>query len=90
LVTIITTNHIDKLDEALLRTGRIDLKIEVPKPSHKEISQYMSLFFERPIEIQGDFSITMSDVQDICLKNRHNPEEAIQRINSKINLEIVK
>lgn len=90
LVTIITTNHIDKLDEALLRTGRIDLKIEVPKPTHKEISQYMSLFFERPIEIFGEFNMTMSDVQDICLKHRANPEEAIQRINSKINLEIVK
>lgn len=90
LVTIITTNHIEKLDDALLRTGRIDLKIEVPKPTHVEISEYMSLFFEKPITIVGEFNITMSDVQDICLKHRNSAEDAIQRINSKINLEIVK
>lgn len=84
LTTIITTNHIDKLDEALLRTGRVDVKMEIPRPSDREISSYLSLFYEEPINVVGNFSITMSDIQEICLRHRHCPEEATEEIISLI------
>lgn len=71
LMTIITTNHIEKLDSALLRTGRIDNKMEIPLPSDKEISLYLSIFYGNDIHIEGNFNITMSDVQEICLRNRY-------------------
>lgn len=80
LIVIITTNHIEKLDEALMRTGRIDLKMRVPLPSEKEISEYLSLFYETPLELSGEFSLKMSDVQEICLKNRKDSSEAIKQI----------
>lgn len=86
LITIITTNHIDKLDEALLRTGRIDMKIEIPIPTDKEISEYLSIFYKKPtFVIQGNFNLRMSDVQEICLKNKANIEDAVKELNrSKI------
>lgn len=85
LITIITTNHLEKLDDALIRTGRIDNLIEIPKPSDKEISEYFTLFYETPIEIKGTFNLTMSDIQEICIKNKNNSELAIKKLyNEKI------
>jgi chaperone BCS1 len=37
LITFITTNHIDRLDNALLRPGRIDLKIEITYATKKQL-----------------------------------------------------
>lgn len=84
LITIITTNHIDKLDEALLRTGRIDEKIEVPKPSSKEINLYMQVFYNKPSKpIKGKFAVTMSDVQEICLRNHTDMVVAYKELMEK-------
>lgn len=84
LITIITTNHLEKLDEALLRTGRIDVKMEVPKPSDREINKYYETFFNIPLYIEGHFDLKMSDVQEICLRNKLCPELAKQELIDKI------
>ena len=81
LITIITTNHIDKLDEALLRTGRIDTKLEIPLPSSKEISEYLSIFYNIPnFVIEGNFNLKMSDVQEICLQNKNSIDNAVKQL----------
>ncbi len=84
LITIITTNHIEKLDEALIRTGRIDVKLEVSKPSYKEINEYYKVFFNEQLELEGQFNLTMSDVQEICLRNKLCPQIAKQELFEKI------
>lgn len=78
LITIITTNHIEKLDHALLRTGRMDVKIEVPKPGKAEVEEYMSIFYNEPIKLESyqDCCKTMSDIQEICLLNKNNSLKA--------------
>lgn len=83
VIVVITTNHIEKLDEALLRTGRIDMKMEIPLPTDKEISEYLSVFYGEPMEVQeGKYALKMSDVQEICLQNRYSlPGEVIKIIN---------
>jgi len=81
LITIITTNHIEKLDEALLRTGRIDTKIEIPLPTSKEISEYLSIFYNKPnFTIEGDFNLKMSDIQEICLQNKNSLDNAVKQL----------
>lgn len=86
LITIITTNHVEKLDEALLRTGRVDMKIEVPLPEAREISEYLSIFYDTEVDISGSFSLKMSDVQEICIKNRNNLKQAIKEIRNERKL----
>jgi len=47
IITIITTNHIDKLDPALLRPGRVDLSIELSEITDVEIKSYIARFFPK-------------------------------------------
>lgn len=84
LITIITTNHIEKLDEALIRTGRIDIKMEITKPTSKEINEYYEIFFKIPLDIQGNFDLKMSDVQEICIKNMDCANVAKKELIEKI------
>lgn len=88
LITIITTNHIEKLDPALIRTGRVDLKREVPLPCEREISEYLTIFYSKEITITGEFTLTMSDVQDICLHNKKDPDKAVAQLLSHIESEV--
>lgn len=81
IITIVTTNHINKLDPALLRDGRIDMKIEINNPTSLLVNEYLRLFYNGPAPhqyINGEYkeNIPMSAVQNICLKS-DSPEEAV-------------
>lgn len=39
LITFITTNHIEVLDDALLRSGRIDVQEEVGLPNAEQVAR---------------------------------------------------
>jgi ATP-dependent Zn protease len=41
VIFILTTNHIDKLDDAIRRDGRTDVKLEISKPNKDTIKRYM-------------------------------------------------
>jgi len=44
-IFVLTTNHIDKLDPALLRSGRVDLKIEFPLAAAKQMKAMFRSFY---------------------------------------------
>lgn len=44
-ILVMTTNHVDRLDPALIRPGRIDLRIEVPTLGRQEASDYADRVF---------------------------------------------
>lgn len=70
-IFILTTNHKDKLDEALLRKGRIDMQIEMNYPNKKEVEEFLSCFYEKNIILSSyDKKLPMSDIQNICLNNK--------------------
>lgn len=73
VITILTTNHIEKLDPALIRAGRADLKIEVSNPSAELVQEYLELFYGAPVgPLQIKKDISMSAVQELCIANKND------------------
>ncbi|MBA7544456.1 Proteasome-associated ATPase [subsurface metagenome] len=69
-IVIMTTNHIELLDPALIRPGRIDFKAEIVNPEFEEVKSYMELFYDRPLDIQKNGyqnPFPMSKIQNFCM-----------------------
>lgn len=81
-IVIATTNYYDRLDEAVKRYGRFDLKIEM-KQFDKEDAQQMCDLYGLKLEklVEGSdkkgFTISPSQLQAICLENVDNEMKKI-------------
>lgn len=81
VITVITTNHIERLDDALLREGRCDVKIEIPNPGREEIQEYLRLFFNKEISIANVSECRgMATIQEICIRHKGNYQAAVREI----------
>lgn len=81
VLIIMTTNHIEKLDEALIRPGRIDMKLEIPYADVLQVQEYLGMFYEQPCEkLDIKKRIPMSQVQNICLQYPHDMDSALEQI----------
>lgn len=80
---ILTTNHPEKLDEALVRAGRIDRKVEIGNATCDQAHRLFLRFFDsrdQATRFSGalpDGGLSMADLQGILLDNRADPEGAI-------------
>jgi len=48
-IIIMTTNHVEKLDPALIRPGRIDLNINFKKASIKDINEILNFYWKQEV-----------------------------------------
>lgn len=83
LFTIITTNHIDSLDPALIRPGRMDEKLLIDNPTGSLAAQYISLFYGQQCSGLSLSGVSMSGVQEVCMRNKHSMDEAICSLKTK-------
>ena len=69
-IMIITTNYIEKLDPALIRPGRIDLKLEVGYVNREIFDQFSMSFFGRYLveSIYIPDKLTCAELQDMVLQ----------------------
>jgi len=72
VVFILTTNHIEKLDPALRRDGRIDVSLEITKPNIETKGRYVSFIKkfknDETIEVNLENDVTLSTLQQELLK----------------------
>ncbi len=80
-VVVMTSNHVDRLDPALVRPGRVDLRIEFPLAGAVEIATIYGRFFEgRRLDVPLGMSLAPAEVQAICLQYAGDPEAAARRL----------
>ena len=84
-IFIMTTNHIEKLDPALIRPGRCDVKLEVSNASCDQLESMFVRFFpgrEADARIYAsripENEISMAQIQNHLVANKSSPEKAIE------------
>ena len=86
LIIVATTNHIEKLDSALLRKGRFDEVIKVDLLEKKEIMKMFSLYFPDNKEFLNKANsivyspITGSNLQDLIITYSEDPEKILENL----------
>ena len=82
-IVIATTNYYDKLDEAVKRYGRFDLKIEMNEFNKYQAIEMCNLYDLKLYDLvdnsnEKDFTISPSYLQALCLENI---DKSLKKIN---------
>lgn len=97
LLTFLTTNHKDRLDDALIRSGRIDKEITFTYCSNKQAEKMYDYFFKDKNDYADNkkkfmnfikrLKYTTSDLHKFMFKNRkiNNPMDKIEEFTESLN-----
>lgn len=84
-IFIMTTNHTEKLDPALIRPGRCDVKVLIGNASHDQMVSIFLRFFPANTDGAARFAslipageLSMAEIQDHLLFHKGYPERAIE------------
>eukprot|EP00092_Neocalanus_flemingeri_P053794 GFUD01063294.1.p1 GENE.GFUD01063294.1~~GFUD01063294.1.p1 ORF type:complete len:585 (+),score=121.15 GFUD01063294.1:23-1777(+) len=82
---VITTNHPEKLDKALIRPGRVDLKIKFGKSTSKDILDIFNCFYGENQLPSGFDNLqclngkwTPAELAQVLISNMNSPEAALE------------
>jgi chaperone BCS1 len=93
-IMFMTTNHIEKLDDALIRPGRIDMTVQLGNATEWQIGQLWDRFYA-PYDLEGkgkklfverakEFGlidkVSTAQLQGVFLYNKDDPEGAIAMV----------
>lgn len=81
-VIFMTTNHLEKLDEAITRKGRVDHIEEIPRLKHTEVCAYIQLMYPgTALDPTCKFAdIAGCDIQALFLEHREDVQSFIQAL----------
>ena len=86
---VITTNYPEKLDKALIRPGRIDMKIEFGRCTSDCLAEMYKNFFQMALPDNFDRSSlpnrkwTPAEAAQVFLNNMHHPPTGLQQLVSQ-------
>jgi mitochondrial chaperone BCS1 len=94
-IIVMTTNHIDRLDPALIRPGRADVKLSFGNATSQQAGRLFARFFPRHSHRAGDFAglieggkYSMATLQDYLMLHRGTPEEALRQVDEVGRLQV--
>uniref|UniRef100_A0A5B7B5W0 AAA+ ATPase domain-containing protein n=1 Tax=Davidia involucrata TaxID=16924 RepID=A0A5B7B5W0_DAVIN len=91
-IFVFTTNHIEKLDPALLRSGRMDMHIFMSYCSFPALKILLKNYLgcddgtldgvvlNELEEVIDDAEMTPADISEVLIKNRRNKEKAVSEL----------
>ena len=80
-IVFLTTNHLDKIDSAMVRKGRVDYTYEIPYFTSTEVKEYIKLMYPAvavPNVVYKD--IAGCDIQALFLECKENSTEFLERL----------
>lgn len=78
LIKILTTNHIERLDDALIRTGRVDVRQEFTLLDHEQGARLFRHFYNYDLPVGYSFTgMAPSDVVGIFKQHLDDPDTAL-------------
>lgn len=80
LMTFMTTNHVENLDPALVRNGRIDKRVELLSPDTYQINSMFEYVFEEPLNVKPKAFESMAALAEVFKRNCTDPESARMEI----------
>lgn len=87
IIIILSTNRQDKLDPAIIRTGRTDIKFNIGYAVEEQIKEVFNIFYpdyNKDISFNIKTGITTSDIFNVCKENFSDPDAAYKRIRKLI------
>ena len=75
-ILIMTTNHPERLDAALVRPGRVDYRVAFGECGPAELDRMYRRFFPGAAKLMGAPHRTAAEAQEIMLRHRDDPEAA--------------
>lgn len=83
-VVFLTTNHLDKIDAAMTRKGRVDYCIEIPHLEDAEVKEYIHLMYPDEEIPQKTFdTIAGCDIQSLYLEHKEDFNSFIGSLKEK-------
>ena len=86
MIFIFTTNHIDKLDSALIRPGRIDLSLEIKPVCLESFGKFMRHHYGDEVHIPKNLSIrdnlSFAELQTLVMKG-YSADKLIEFVKNK-------
>ncbi|KAI8983812.1 P-loop containing nucleoside triphosphate hydrolase protein [Pilobolus umbonatus] len=89
-ILCMTTNHLDRLDDALIRPGRIDVRIHFGNATSKQAHELFTKFYpnlREDSELPSLFSskipdntFSMAHLQGFLMGHKSNPEESVNLV----------
>jgi mitochondrial chaperone BCS1 len=94
-IIFMTTNHIDRLDPALIRPGRADVKLYFGNATQDQAGRLYSRFFPGYLHLAKDFASMIEDrkysmavLQNYLQMYKKTPIEAMQRVGEIGQMEV--
>lgn len=86
VIFVFTTNHIEKLDPALIRPGRIDLSLEIKPVCLESFGKFMRHHYGDDVYIPNNLSIrdnlSFAELQILVMKG-YSPDKLIEFVKNK-------
>lgn len=85
-ILIITTNYINQLDTALIRPGRIDMKVNFTKCTHKMCVDIIEHFYNKKIKkdfVFPELKYSPAELLELCFRNNENIQSDNKKNNQK-------